>query len=185
MRVNGHLELALACAGVLALGCASAPRSASPAATTEPKAAGAVALPPGQSVAFELHARGTQNYACRAKADAPTTWGWVLVAPEAELLDAGGRTVGKHYQGPTWEISEDGSKVAARVVARGDAPEPDAVPWLLLQVTEPSAGGMFAGVKSVQRIDTHGGKAPPGGCDASAAEQVVKVPYTASYAFAR
>ena len=171
-------------AGALALGCTGARTSTSTASGARTLPAG-LALPAGELQAFELRARGSQNYGCRERRDAPGGWQWVFVAPEAELLDAAGRPVGKHYAGPTWESAADGSKVVGKVAAQADASAPNAIPWLLLRAVEVSGRGMFAGVKSVQRIDTAGGKAPAGGCDASAAGQVTKVPYTAAYAFSR
>jgi hypothetical protein len=141
----------------------------------------ALALPPDEEPVLRLQARGTQNYECRPKREAPQQLEWVLVAPEADLFDAEGRKVGKHYAGPTWESTQDGSKVVGTVKARADAPDPDAVPWLLLDAT--SAGqGMFALVRSVQRVETHGGKAPASACQPGQAE---KVPYTAVYYFSR
>jgi hypothetical protein len=35
----------------------------------------------------------------------------VLKAPDADLFDEGGRRIGRHFAGPTWEASDDGSKV--------------------------------------------------------------------------
>ncbi|HEX7624780.1 MAG TPA: DUF3455 domain-containing protein, partial [Anaeromyxobacteraceae bacterium] len=135
--------------------------------------------------AFELRARGTQNYECRESRLTPGRWEWILIAPEAELVDGAGQPAGRHYAGPTWESTADGSKVVGKVAARADGADPDAIPWLLLQATYASDSGMFAGVKSVQRVDTHGGKAPAGGCDQGTAGQVTEVPYTAAYAFSR
>ena len=171
-------------ASAFALGCAGARGSTSSAmgARTLPAA---LALPADEVQAFELRARGSQNYECRESSSAPPAWQWVFVAPEAELLDGAGRPVGKHYAGPTWESAADGSKVVGKVAARADAPDPEAIPWLLLKAVDVSSAGMFAGVKSVQRLDTAGGKAPAGGCDAGSAGQVTKVPYTAVYSFSR
>ena len=163
------------------VGACATPRTAapSPSAGTE---ASAVALPADEETALRLDARGTQNYQCRAKRDAPGEHEWVLVAPEADLFDSTGKKVGKHYAGPTWESTEDGSKVAATVKARADSSEADAIPWLLLTVTQTTGDGVMAGVKSVQRTDTHGGKAPPGACSV---DETLKVPYTAVYWFSR
>ena len=176
--------LATVSAGALALGCAGA-RPAASAASAGLQIPAALALPAGEARAFELRARGTQNYECRESRDAPGRWEWVFVAPEAELLDAAGHPVGKHYAGPTWQSTADGSRVVGKLAGRADAPDPDAIPWLLLQATQASEGGMFRGVRSVQRVDTHGGKAPTGGCDEGAAGQTAKVPYTAAYEFSQ
>lgn len=171
-------------AGAFALGCAGGRTSTSGASGARSLPAG-LAFPAGEVAAFQLRARGSQNYECRESRDAPGEWQWVFVAPEAELLDGAGRSVGKHYAGPTWEGSADGSKVVGKVKARADAPDPKAIPWLLLQAVDVNGSGMFARVRSVQRIDTAGGQAPVGGCDARAAGQVTKVPYTAAYVFSR
>ncbi len=97
----------------------------------------ALALSSDEVVALKLVARGTQNYDCRSKQGAPEQYEWAFLAPEAELFDDGGKKVGKHYAGPTWENTKDGSKVVGEVKARADSPEPDAIPWLLLAVKEP------------------------------------------------
>lgn len=44
----------------------------------------------------------------------------------------------KHFAGPTWEAT-DGSRVLGGVVHKLDAPDPDAIPWLLI-VAEMSKG---------------------------------------------
>ncbi len=162
------------------VGACATPRTAVPPAAADAPAA--VALPADEETALKLSARGTQNYQCRAKRDAPGEYEWVLVAPEADLFDSFGKKVGKHYAGPTWESTEDGSKVTATVKARVDSPEPGAIPWLLLTATQTTGDGVLAGVKSVQRTDTHGGKAPPVGCTA---DETLKVPYAATYWFSR
>jgi len=142
----------------------------------------ALALSSDEVVALKLVARGTQNYECRSKQGAPEQYEWAFLAPEAELFDDGGKKVGKHYAGPTWENTKDGSKVVGEVKARADSPEPDAIPWLLLAVKEPARQGAFARVTSVQRADTQGGKPPAGACKPGEAR---KVPYSAVYYFAR
>jgi hypothetical protein len=143
----------------------------------------AIALPADEAPALKLDARGTQNYECRAKQGAPEGREWALVAPEADLFDASGKKVGRHYAGPTWESSDDGSKVVGTVRARADSPDPDAIPWLLLGVAGGPGQGMFAGVTSVQRIETRGGKAPASAC--AQIGETLKVPYSAVYSFAK
>jgi hypothetical protein len=69
-------------------------------------------LKPGanESVAMIVPAKGVQIYECRAKKDQVGEYEWVFVAPEADLFDARGSRIGRHYAGPHWE-STDGSKI--------------------------------------------------------------------------
>jgi uncharacterized protein DUF3455 len=80
---------------------------------------------------FLAKAQGVQIYECRAKKEDPTQLEWVFIGPEADLFDAKGNKIGRHYSGPTWE-SNDGSRVVGSV--KGSVPSKDigAVPWLLL-----------------------------------------------------
>jgi hypothetical protein len=142
----------------------------------------ALALAPDEVVVLKLSAKGTQNYECRSKQDAPEQYEWVFLAPEADLFDGSGKKVGKHYAGPTWESTTDGSKVVGAVKARADSPEAQAIPWLLLAVKEAPGKGTFARITSVQRAETHGGKPPAGGCQRG---DTRKVPYSAVYYFSR
>jgi len=93
----------------------------------------------------------------------------------------GSRTL-RHYAGPTWEAN-DGSKVVGEVKARADAPDADAIPWLLLTAKSTSGSGVLASTLSVQRVQTAGGKAPASGCGPAQAQQEIRVPYTATYYF--
>jgi len=136
-------------------------------------------VPAGERPAGQVAARGVQIYECRAKKDSPGTE-WAFVAPEAELFDSQGKPAGKHYAGPHWEAG-DGSKIVGTVKARADAPQPGAIPWLLLSAKSVGGDGAFAKITSVQRIRTVGGVAPASGCDAAALGKSVRVPYTADY----
>ena len=109
---------------------------------------------------------------------------WTFRAPEAALVDRAGRTVGKHYAGPTWEWT-DGSTVVGEVKARDPGPDKSAIPWLLLAAKSTSGSGLFNQTRSIQRVQTAGGIAPLQACTAANARQVVRVPYTASYYFYR
>src|SRR5262245_33693229 len=68
-------------------------------------------LKPGanESVAMIVPARGVQIYECRAKKDQVGGYEWAFVAPEADLFDARGNRIGRHYAG-THLQSTDASK---------------------------------------------------------------------------
>jgi len=138
-------------------------------------------VPAGERVIERVSARGVQIYECRVAAGTanpgPT---WTFVAPEAELFDGQGRSVGKHYAGPHWE-APDGSKIIATVKTRADAPQAGAIPWLLLTAKSVGGNGRFAAVTSVQRVNTVGGVAPAAKCDPGTRGATERVPYTADY----
>ena len=138
--------------------------------------------PADQVLALEALATGAQIYICSAIQDQPTRFEWVFKAPEAELFDKAGRQIGKHYAGPTWEAN-DGSAVVGELKARDSGPDPTAIPWLLLSAKSNSGTGVFSRIKSIQRLQTVGGKAPSETCNHDNAQQVVRVPYKATYYF--
>lgn len=142
-----------------------------------------LAVPAGSVVVFSIEAHGVQIYDCAEPPDAPGTFDWVFRAPEAELLNAAGEPIGRHFAGPIWEGS-DGSAVVGEVVERADAPAPGAIPWLLLAATDHEGSGLFGTVTHVQRLDTAGGAAPETGCDEDRAGEEARIDYTATYAFA-
>jgi hypothetical protein len=131
---------------------------------------------PGQRVVATLHAEGAQVYECQA--DAQGKLAWQIREPIATLfLD--GRTIGRHYAGPTWEYA-DGSMVVGKVVGIAFGATPNDVPWLRLEVVERRGNGMLSGVTTVQRINTKGGSAQ-GPCDHTGI--YLSVPYSADYVF--
>jgi hypothetical protein len=141
-------------------------------------------LRPGanESLAAIVPATGVQIYECRAQQDQPGRYQWAFVAPEADLFDARGGKIGKHYAGPHWE-SNDGSKIVGTVKERADAPQADAIPWLLLATKSVGAPGSFGGVTSIQRVKTVGGVAPKDGCSRNTLGAIGRVNYTADYYF--
>jgi Protein of unknown function (DUF3455) len=141
-----------------------------------------LAPPANQTVSRMFRVHGVQIYDCQAGRDDPMRADWTFRAPEAELRDPGGRLIGRHYAGPTWEAL-DGSKIVGEVVARHDSPDPTAIPWLLLRVKSATGQGLFSQTISVQRLDTAGGKAPAIGCDQAQVGQEARVPYAADYFF--
>ena len=146
----------------------------------------AIAAPMGATLKLHDHAIGFQIYACTASgggADgAAITYAWVFKAPDALLYDETFTPVGMHGAGPSW-TSSDGSSITASVLAQADAPVADAIPWLLLKELSTSGSGEFSDVGIVQRLNTAGGRAPAGGCDATTADTVNRVPYSADYYF--
>ena len=138
--------------------------------------------PAGNVFLFKTFATGTQNYVCAARTDDPNAYAWTFKGPKAELWNDMGDKVGTHYGGPTWQ-GNDGSTVVGEVVARADAANPHAIPWLLLKAKSHGGSGVFSTVTYIQRLATVGGVAPADGCDWSAVGAERAVPYTAIYAF--
>ncbi len=137
--------------------------------------------PAGEEFILAAHATGVQVYVCQVGAD--QKFGWVFKAPEAELTDSAGKKVVHHSAGPTWR-HVDGSEVKGKVIAKQDAPKPDAIPWLLLGATGHSGEGVFSRVTSIQRIHTEGGLPPSANtCDASANGKASRNAYSADYYF--
>ena len=129
-----------------------------------------------ETLAFVVPARGDQIYECRQTKTGD--YDWAFVAPEADLFDKGGKKIGRHYAGPTWEAA-DGSKVAGAVKQKADAPAANAIPWLLLGTKSVGPQGAFSKVTSIQRVSTTGGVAPQGGCPLAGFQ--IRIPYTADY----
>ena len=134
-----------------------------------------IAVPRDSELLFTAHARGVQIYVCRPE-------GWVLKAPEALLYDQQGTAIGKHFAGPTWQHN-DGSQITGKLAAKVDAPDPTAIPWLLVNVSSYSGQGIFSRVASIQRINTAGGLPPASPCDESSLGTEHKSAYSADYCF--
>jgi hypothetical protein len=133
---------------------------------------------PGEILVATMHAEGAQVYEC--KADATGKLVWQFREPIATLLVAG-RTVGRHYAGPNWELA-DGSAVSGKVAGRAPGANPTDIPLLKLDVTSQRGNGQLAGVSTIQRLNTKGGAAE-GPCGSAGA--FLSVPYSADYAFYR
>jgi hypothetical protein len=178
MKLHFALAFANSAAVVIVGGCATAPIVAPPDVPSNLR-------PPADQTAFiEARATGVQIYECSSKPDQPSTFEWVFRAPEAALVDRMGRSIGKHYAGPTWE-TVDGSTVVGEVKSRDPGPDSLAIPWLLLTAKSTSGTGVFSQTKSIQRVQTAGGNAPSRPCTSDNAKQIARVPYTATYYFYR
>ena len=115
-------------------------------------------------------------YECRA--DASGKLAWQFREPVATLL-VDGKTVGRHYAGPTWELN-DGSTVVAKVGGRAPGASAGDIPLLKLEVTSRRGAGQLGSATTIQRLNTRGGVAN-GACERAGA--FLNVPYSADYAF--
>lgn len=135
--------------------------------------------PTGQHPILTLLGKGVQIYTCQQSGG---MWQWTFQAPEATLYDVDNVRVGTHGAGPVWTY-KDGSSVKGELVQRSAAPEPGAVPWLLLKTAGKEGSGVLSAVEFIRRSDTHGGAASATGCDAEHLNTSSRVPYTATYTF--
>jgi len=133
---------------------------------------------PGEAIVLTVHAEGAQVYECRSGSDGKSNWGFR--EPIATLL-ADGKTVGRHYSGPNWEHS-DGSAVVGKTAGNAPGATANDIPWLKLEVVSHRGSGILAGVTTVQRINTMGGKLD-GACDKAGTFK--SAPYSADYVFLR
>jgi hypothetical protein len=133
---------------------------------------------PGEKTVATFHAVGAQIYECKAGADGKLSWSFR--EPIAALL-LNGKTVGRHFAGPTWEDA-DGSAVVGKVAGNAPGASPDDVAWLKLNVVSRHGKGKFSPVTTVQRINTQGGNLK-GSCDQ--AGELRAVPYSADYVLLR
>ncbi len=150
-------------------------------ALSRPNVPDKIMAPAGEDVILLAHATGSQIYVCQPGTEGK--FAWALKAPDAELHDQHGATIGRHYAGPTWK-DNDGSEVTGKAVARVDSPDADSIPWLLVTVTGHSGDGVLSHVTSIQRIHTKAGLPPPAAECSSAKQNVeVKSSYSADYYF--
>ena len=160
--------------GLLVLG-AAALAAAAPALAQAPIPDAIAAK--GEVAVSEVHGEGAQVYECRTGQGGMT---WQLREPIATLLRQG-KTVGRHYAGPTWELL-DGSLVIAKVAGRAAAAKQTDIPWLRLEVTDRRGAGELDQITTIQRVNTKGGQAQ-GPCPKEG--EFLSVPYAADYVFLR
>jgi Protein of unknown function (DUF3455) len=151
--------------------------SASAALAQAPQVPAALALPGATTIAT-FQGVGAQVYECKAGSDGKLTW--VFREPIAALIDSG-KTVGRHYAGPSWE-DVDGSIITAKASGNAPGATSNDIPWLKLDVLTHKGRGLFSKVTNVQRLNTQGG-ALTGGCDK--AGDFKSVAYSATYVFLR
>jgi hypothetical protein len=143
-------------------------------------------VPAGNELFVRVFAKGFQVYRCTLDKADTNRLTWAFVAPAADLYaDAGYiHPVGRHFTGPTWE-STDGSKVIVAKLQQADAPDKNAIPWLLLRAASTDGSGIYSKVTFIQRVNTKGGNVPSTIADRAHLGQEVQIPYTAEYFFYR
>ncbi len=129
-----------------------------------------------QTVVATYHAEGAQIYECMAATVGKLSW--VFREPIATLLFKQ-TTVGRHYAGPTWELS-DGSAVVGKVATSVPGATASDIPWLKLDVVNKHGNGLLASINTVQRLNTRGGVLQ-GACDQAGSFR--SVAYSADYSF--
>jgi predicted Rdx family selenoprotein len=129
----------------------------------------------GEAVVLHVHAEGAQIYECRADGGGRTAW--QFREPIASLF-RDGKTVGRHYAGPTWEI--EGSAVVGRAVDRAPGATAKDIPWLKLEVVDKHGNGPLKEITTVQRVNTTGGNLE-GACENAGGFHAE--PYAADYIF--
>lgn len=130
---------------------------------------------PGEAIVVTLQAEGAQIYECKPGAGGLS---WAFREPIATLI-LDGKTVGRHYAGPTWDYI-DGSGVAGKVAANAPGRSASDIPWLKLSATTRRGRGMLSAVNTIQRIETRGG-VHSGPCET--AGSYFSAPYSAVYVF--
>jgi hypothetical protein len=131
---------------------------------------------PNEAVVVSVHAEGAQVYECKAGADGKLAW--QFREPIATLL-VDGKTVGRHFAGPSWELA-DGSAVTGKIAGRAAGATPKDIPLLKLEAASHRGSGQLTGVTTVQRLNTKGG-VTEGPCES--AGTFLSVPYSADYTF--
>jgi hypothetical protein len=196
-----HFMQYLARAMVFAFGLAS--NAAGADFQSEPRIPPELQVPPRHTLQFRTRAAGTQNYMCVSGETGPA---WRFAGPHATLFVPMPWSRGEavlqlmtHFLSPNpaeggtprpaWQSSHDSGMVWGKAIASSSDPRyvaPESIPWLLVQVTgarRGPAGGGMPQTAYIQRVNTSGGLAPAGGCDAGNYGQMVLAPYTTDYLF--
>ena len=136
-----------------------------------------------EEASFVLSGNGVHVYQCRQSLADPNAFTWSFVAPDATLYD-GSRSAATLTTPNLVESLGDRTSVSGFV--RGIQPAgPANLPWALMQARPVGDSGLFAGVTSIQRVNTRGGAAPAGGCTVDNVGEEARVAYSADYYFYR
>ncbi|HUQ28829.1 MAG TPA: DUF3455 domain-containing protein [Usitatibacter sp.] len=154
------------------------------AALTEPaNIAPLLRAPANETPAFVLNGNGVYIYQCRQSLLDANAFEWAFVVPDATLYE-GTRGTARHATVGLFESLSDRSSLSG-VVRTSQAAGVRNLPWVLMRAQPLAANGMFAGITSVQRVNTVGGAAPTGGCGPGNIGEEARVAYQADYYFYR
>jgi hypothetical protein len=137
--------------------------------------------PANEEAAFMLTGDGVYVYECRQSLLDPNAYEWAFLVPDATLYD-GARSVARHATVGLFEALTDRSSLSG-VVRASQAAGASNLPWLSMRAQPLSSDGVFAGVTSIQRVNTSGGMAPAGGCGPGNVGGSTRVAYQADYYF--
>ena len=167
---------------------------------TPPPVPTSLEVPEGNRPFLRGYATGTQNYICLPNKAGPG-FSWDFLGPQATLFTDYETQITTHFLSPnpdeggmaraTWQHSRDTSTIWAMMIVSSSDPnfvEPDAIPWLLLEVVGadrgPTGGSRLTETTYLQRVHTSGGIKPTTGCtEAADVGNKMLVPYTADYVF--
>jgi hypothetical protein len=155
-----------------------ASRQTSATQQTAPVSAAAVFDVADRAAILVVHGVGAQIYECKVDANAARSW--VFREPVATLIRSG-ETIGHHYVGPTWELT-DGDVVTGKQSDAAPGATPDDVALLKLDVVDHHGNGILKDARLVLRLNTRGGVLK-GACPT--AGELRAQPYSADYAFLR
>ena len=130
----------------------------------------------GRTPLLVVHAEGAQLYECKPAAVAGDVW--TFREPIAALIKDG-KTIGRHYAGPIWEL-DDGGAVKGKVAASAPGATVVDAPLLKLNVVEHRGAGALKDATVVLRLNTRGGVLT-GACPIVG--ELRAAPYSADYAF--
>jgi hypothetical protein len=165
-------------AGPIAVLLLGGPSAAAPQPQAEPVTAPAAFGIADRPAILVAHGVGAQIYECKADAGGATNW--IFREPVATLVRRG-ETIGHHYAGPTWELT-DGDTVKGKQLAAAPGATPADIALLKLDIVEHHGNGALKDAKLVLRLNTHGGVLK-GECPQ--AGELRAEPYSADYAFLR
>lgn len=131
-----------------------------------------------QAPLLVAHAEGAQVYQCATGPGGRTAW--TFREPIATLI-SDGKTIGRHYAGPSWEL-DDGGAVKGKLLASAPGAGADDIPLLKLAVAEHRGSGILAQANLVLRLNTHGGNLQG---DCAIVGELRAEPYSADYVFLR
>jgi len=155
-----------------------------PAAAAIPEPAGldpALRVSLDQEPAFKLSGNGVHVYECRLGVSDVTSFVWSFVAPDATLYE-GTRSIARLASPNLLESTDDRSSVSGFV--RSSQPRGGGnLPWTVMSARPVGDSGLFAGVTSIQRVNTSGGMAPATGCNVDTVGAEARVAYSADYYF--